>query len=182
MTTPAPVSIEETRRTIAQLRAEQQFEPKPDLDQLQHKVNHWTTQATINPALRGELQVAVLALEQARATIADNTQRQNRIVELTNQLADAEQDQRMARIELANRQLEDANNEYRNACLLAARAYRRLLRQQRNSQQVPGAKTVISAGLHVPFLMPQSWQGTLGDAMKQGLMPWEQQQPEREAA
>lgn len=176
------ISIQQHQRDIAQLQAEQRYEITPNIERLNQRVAITTAQATLDPGLRGELQVALNDLRQGQATIAANKERAARIRQLQHELTEAEQQARMAAIELANNALANANAEYLAAGKTLIRAYRRLLIQQRRSQHTPGAKTAIPSGFNFAPANPAGWDGFTSDMMRSGPLPFEQREQEREAS
>lgn len=186
MTLPIPHRpVSQIERDLFQLRNA----PKPDipnLGPLQAAVQHWTTQALINSAYQPQLIEADRKHREAIEVIAESGRRNSQINELDRELQEAVAADRIEKATAADEALSQAINEYKHAGLVAAKALRHLLNVQHQSQQVPGANHNLSSlrlnGFHIPHLYPISFQGSLGEAMTQGLQQFEQHIPSLKVA
>ena len=168
-------SLEQLRRDLEQAKQTAMFlrVDLPDLNRLRAGVQHWTTESVIDPDNKHALEAASNELKQAVIRHAESQAANRKVDELQAQVGHLEHEQRMRRIELANNALGIANAAYLEAGKALIRAYRRLLEQQQISQRTPGAQTAIAGGFHVEALMPSGWDGSMSDAMRAGLLPFE---------
>ena len=150
----------------------------PNVSILSARVSRLTAEALIDETKKPQLAEALVNLRNAEDAHDKRSFTKARIPELERELQEAEQAERIARIDEANARLNEALADYRSAARVVAEKHRRILDIARMNHLVPGAATMLPAKFdefHIPALMPLSWEGTLGQAMRQGPMPWEQQ-------
>ena len=168
----------QVERELAQAR-NAVLPPLPNIGALQAAVSHWTTEATLDPEHKPALQAACEQLRAANIAIAERGRHNLLVDNLTKELEQAQAARRLELATQADDNLGNAIGEYRSACLVAARALRTLLNAQHASAATPGAQSNISALrvelFAIPHLTPLSNHGTLGTAMLQGAVGFEQQ-------
>jgi hypothetical protein len=151
--------------------------PLPSIPALEALVQKWTSRTVLDPIHRPDLYDATKALEAAQEVWAQRAKDNTTLSNLTRELDESIAQRRIEAARQADEQLQQAISEYQHACLIAARALRKVLHAQRQSSNVPGAQHNISAlrvgGFNIPHLFGISNQGTLGSAMQQGLQAFE---------
>jgi hypothetical protein len=149
----------------------------PSLVELETQVQKWTTLTALDPKHRPELHDAVTALADAKQVWATRAKQNTELKMLDNELNEAVAAERMEKITMVEQRLGRAIAEYRAAALVCARAVRTVLDESARCSRVPGASGGISAlrldQFHIPSLFPTSNQGSLGEAMMQGLQHFE---------
>lgn len=186
MTITAPDTVFQLERDIFNTQSEMTRLGKPTTTGLQFlrdavtdaitRYNHQT-----DPQRRAELDVKRQAAEMALANELDRQEKygdlDKRLADLTSRLEVAKANERAEKAQAASDALSTALDEYRYASLACARAYRKLLTANRVASATPGAMGIaVNLDFHIPHLISPYWDGTLGQAMSQGLMPWEGQE------
>ncbi len=169
--------VEQIERDLSTLRYEASILSLPDLTPLEKELQRLTTVTLLDPTRHGDLFDANRRLEDAKQVWADKAALNTRIGDLELELQLAQSAKRLELSTRANQRLSDAISAYRASALQTARLLRDLLNQQHRSAQVPGADSNLNHlrldKFHIPHLLNFSWQGTLGQNMQQGTLPWE---------
>lgn len=172
-------------RELQELRRKVQLVELPALTSLESEVLKQTTKAALDPNCRPDLHNACEALRKGQEVWANRAKDNTSIKLLENELNESMAAERMERIAVADEQLQQAIDQYQHAALAAAKSYRVLLNAQRVAGQTPGASYNLSPQLlkfDVGFLHGISNQGTLGEAMRQGPVQFENDRHLRAAA
>jgi hypothetical protein len=182
-TEQAPISIEETRRTIAALQAEQfALYPLGDIPALEHRLAIVGAQAQVKPSLRGELEAVSNALDAAVAAHARNAAINTEINHLTIQLNIAEAEARQRLIEEANSRILSLKDEFNLTAKEMCRKWEQLHRTIRHYEHsVPGYRALRLPEFDMPFMLPTGWTGSTTDLIRQGSLPWLNKEKEQAA-
>ena len=134
-------------------------------------VQRLTTEALVampqdQPQARSDLCLANIALRELKDKWATIGQLNGKIEALTEELKWAETQEALALRADAAKRAHEAIEAFKYVALDTARAYRRMI----NANPTLDSHT---ARFDIGALMPMSWQGSLGEAMRQGSMPWE---------
>lgn len=155
--------------------------PLPHIATREAEVVRLTPLALLDACRKADLQMAVMAVEEAKAHHARHQALLAEQQALQQELNAFEHGQRMAQIELANKALLRAEQEYMAAGMALCRAYRRVLDQSKRNHLVAGAKTNLPRGFDFQPAVPYGWQGSADEIMRQGLLPFEKGETEQAA-
>ena len=165
-------------REIAALRFKIQNEQLPSIPVLEAEVQRLGARAVLDPALKPDLHLAVMAVRDAETQWVSRAKDNTLLKQLETELELSMMARRAEAIARADSRLNAAINEYQHACLVAARSFRGLLNVQHQSTKTPGASSNLSHlrlhQFHIPHLHPISFGGSLGESMMSGLQQFEQ--------
>jgi hypothetical protein len=182
LTTPhtatAPRPISQISRELDQCRSKHRLANLPFLPGMERRLQEATTKAVITGKPEDRSTVVEINQEiiDARAEHQRHHDLTQQIKNLEEELDAAEQRARMENIRVADAAYQKAYNNYHSAAAATARAFRVWLNTARANSAVPGAAHQIDVGhydLHLPSMFPRSWNGSLGQSMRDGLLPFE---------
>lgn len=174
--------IAQIERELTALRYSQRRpQDLPHLEPIERRMGTLAAQHAIDPGdvdIKADLWQAGQDLAAAKTIWDAHAKSNTDIRNLEIELNDAQQASRMEAIAVADDLLNEAISEYKHNCLLAARSLRKVLQAQHRSANTPGAGSNLSGlylhKFHIGHLLPISWQGTLGEVMRDGTAPFEQ--------
>lgn len=176
------MNAHDIRSKIEQRKNELQALPTPSLAQIEGQIQYHSARAIVGADAerhKVELEMAINAKSEAERVLEKRSELQNELARLNQDLQMAEEFERVSKAREASDQCTLAYNEYVAASKQVVRAFRRVLAANQRAYNIKGAVTAPEDyGLHLPAIYSPYWTGTVGDHMRQGLMPFEQSEKE----
>jgi hypothetical protein len=166
-----PISITQQLRDLATEQAS--LRPLPDLQALEHRLAVVGAQAQLDTALRGELAVANLNLEQAKAAHARNAAINTELARLTHEQSVQEAEERARLINAATEQVSALRADFAAQAKALCRLYEQMHQlNSRYQQTIPGYRAARLPEFDFPMMTPAGWQGITSEHVRTNALHW----------
>ena len=175
------MNLHEIQQAIQALEVERMGLALPSLAAIESRIQSLGARALLDPTLKGDLETTIFSKAEAERQHERSKAIGHELARLRADLQMAEEFERVSKAQTASALCSQAHQEYIAASKATVRAFRRLMRANANAYNVPGAvRAPEDYRLHLPAVYSQYWIGTVGEYMREALLPFEKSEKEEQ--